>query len=189
MKLIVGLGNPGKQYEKTRHNVGWMVLDEFMNNVFIEGSETKLKMNNAQWNENKKARTLYLKTEINKQQIRLLKPLTFMNESGYTVAYAVKNHNLNLANDLIVVHDDKDIELGKVKVQTDRSDAGHNGIKSIIQRLGTKNFTRVRVGVGNEKMNRQDTAVFILKKFGLLEKKKLKEGIQAAVEEIMKLIT
>ena len=185
MKIIVGLGNPGKKYEKTRHNVGWLVLDRLLPN-----KKTK-------WNESKKAKALYYKTEINGKQVELLKPNNFMNNSGYSVAYAVKKHNLNLKNDLIIVHDDKDIALGKVKVQTDHGAAGHNGIKSIIQHLGTQNFIRVRVGIAPttsptpsfvKRRQIKNTAVFVLKKFGIFERKKLNEGINFAVEEIFKLL-
>jgi peptidyl-tRNA hydrolase, PTH1 family len=176
MKIIVGLGNPGKKYEKTRHNVGWLVLD-----ALIPDKKTR-------WHESKKGKVLYYRTEVDGKQIELLKPNNFMNNSGYSVSYATKKHNLDLEKELIIIHDDKDIELGKIKVQTNRSAAGHNGIKSIIQHLGTQNFIRVRVGVANEKTSLQDTATFVLKKFGLFEKKKLNQGIKLAIEEIYKLL-
>lgn len=173
MKLIVGLGNPGKKYIKTRHNVGWMILDSLAEK--------------AKWYENKNAKALYTKININNNEVELLKPLTFMNNSGYSVAYACKNHNFDLENDVIVIHDDKDINLGEIKVQKNRNAAGHNGVKSIIQHLKTKNFIRIRVGIANDKMKYQNTTIFVLKKFGLLERKKLQIGIQTATEEIKKL--
>lgn len=176
MKLIVGLGNPGKEYEKTRHNVGWMVLDLLAK-----------KLDANDWQNSKKANALFLKTTTNGKQVELLKPLTFMNNSGQSTAYAVKNHTLNPETDLIVVHDDKDIPLGEIKVQTNRSSAGHNGIKSIIDHLKTQNFVRVRVGVA-PKNKIEDTAKFVLKKFGLLEKSKLNESLTKATDAIIKLI-
>ena len=171
MKLIIGLGNPGKQYAKTRHNVGWMVQDACAS-IF-----------NFKFLILKKVKGEIAKTD----KAIFLKPLTFMNNSGESVQTAINYYKLKLS-DLIVVHDDKDIELGKIKVQTGHSDAGHNGIKSIVQHLGTNDFTRVRVGIANDKLKYQDTATFVLKKFGLLEKKKLKEGINKAVEEIVSII-
>lgn len=175
MKLIVGLGNPGKEYEKTRHNVGWMVL-----NLIAK------KLSSESWQNSKKTNADFLKINTGNDQIELLKPLTFMNNSGQSVAYAVKNHTLNPETDLIVVHDDKDIPLGEIKIQINRSAAGHNGVKSIIDHLKTQNFTRVRVGVA-PKNKIEDTAKFILKKFGLLEKSKLNESLTKAVDEIGKL--
>ena len=176
MKIIVGLGNPGKKYEKTRHNIGWIVLDELGKKFF-----------DAKWNESKKNKAMYINDFIDGQKLELIKPLTFMNESGYVVGKMINKHNIDIENDLIVVHDDKDIELGVVKVQQNRSAAGHNGVKSIIQHLRTQNFTRIRVGIASNKMNKQDTASFVLKKFGIFEHKKMREGVEKAVEEIVKL--
>ncbi|MFH1291814.1 MAG: aminoacyl-tRNA hydrolase [bacterium] len=173
MKIIIGLGNPGAKYAKTRHNVGWMILDE---------------LSDGKWHESKKSKAMYLKTEIDGEQVELIKPLTFMNNSGHSVSHTIKNHNLKLDKDLIVIHDDKDIELGKIKVQADRSSAGHKGVQSIIQQLGTQNFIRVRVGIANKKSLTQSTDKFVLKKFGWLEKTKLKQTIDQAVLEIKKLL-
>jgi len=181
MKLIVGLGNPDKKYAKTRHNIGWMVLDELL-------EQLKKYDDSLKWNESKKGKVLYLKTNLDNQKIELYKPLTYMNESGYSVSYAVKKHEMDIANDLIVIHDDKDIELGKVKVQNDRSSAGHNGVKSIIQNLKTQNFIRIRVGIANNRTSKTDTANFVLKKFGFLERKKLQQAITVATEEIYSLL-
>lgn len=177
MKLLVGLGNPGKQYEKTRHNVGWMVLDELV----------KKQSTLENWSASKNAKAQYLKIKINNQDVELLKPTDFMNNSGFSVRYAQKKHNLK-PEDIIVVHDDKDISLGEIKVQFDKNSAGHNGVQSIINHLKTKEFYRVRVGVAPENKDRiGDTAKFVLKKFGLFEKKKLNQGINKAVEEIEKM--
>lgn len=181
MKIIVGLGNPDKKYAKTRHNIGWMVLDEFANQ--LKKYEEGLK-----WNESKKARALYLKTKLDNNKIELLKPLTYMNESGIAVSYVIRKHEIDITKELIVVHDDKDIELGVVKVQRDRSAAGHNGVKSIIQHLKTQNFTRIRVGVANSRTSKTDTANFVLKRFGFFEKNKLQQAIMASIEEIYSLL-
>ncbi len=178
MKLIVGLGNPGKQYEKTRHNAGWMVLNEIIKKYNPQKS----------WSNSKKAKAEFLKLQINNQEVELLKPTNFMNNSGFSVQYAVKKHSLK-PEDIIVIHDDKDINLGEIKVQFDKNSAGHNGVQSIINHLKTKEFYRVRVGVAPENKNHiGDTTHFVLKKFGLFEKKKINQGINKATEEIEKLI-
>ena len=181
MKLIVGLGNPDTKYAKTRHNIGWMVLDTLV-------EQLKKYDESIRWNESKKGKALYLKTMVDNKKIELYKPLTYMNESGYAVSYAIKKHEMDTTKDLIVIHDDKDIELGKVKVQSDRSAAGHKGVRSIIQHLKTQNFIRIRVGVANDRTNRTDTANFVLKKFGFLERKKLQQAITKATEEIYSLL-
>lgn len=131
MKLIVGLGNYGKEYEKTRHNYGFFVIDEFAKrNDF---PEFKL--------------SLFSLLSI-KDDIILAKPQTYMNNSGKAVKAIADYYKIDSEN-IIIVHDDADIELGKVKQDEDRGSAGHNGIKSIIELLGTKNFKRLRMGINN----------------------------------------
>ena len=169
MKLIIGLGNPGAKYSKTRHNVGWLVLDS------IAGKN--------KWQDNAKAKAMYLKTEINGEEVELLKPTTFMNNSGAAVAYAVKKHNLKLT-DIIVIHDDKDIDFGKIKVTSSSRSAGHNGVKSVIEQLGSQDFTRIRVGIRNELLAKLPTDQFVLKNFTAEEKKQLPE----IIKEVVKLI-
>jgi len=170
-KLVVGLGNPGKKYERTRHNAGFLVLDKMA----------------TDWKESKKAQTLYAKTEINGETVELLKPQTFMNNSGVAVAYAAKKHNAK-STDIVVVHDDKDISLGVYKIQTNRGAAGHNGIKSIIEHLGTQNFTRVRVGIATPEMDKyDDKADYVLAKFSKDELNTL-EGVTKEIIEKIKLL-
>ena len=180
MKLIVGLGNPGKDYQKTRHNLGFMVLDALQKKLKASGISS--------WELSKKFNAEICGLTLNNEKIILAKPMTFMNNSGEAIQLIAHFYKLTLA-DLIVVQDDKDLKLGDLRVQTNRSDAGHNGIKSIIQHLKSQNFTRVRLGVAvdNEKKMR-DTAKFVLNKFGLLERKKVEEIINQSTEEIMKLI-
>jgi PTH1 family peptidyl-tRNA hydrolase len=179
-KLIVGLGNPGKQYEKTRHNVGFMILDALHTHLKSEG------INN--WELSKKFNAEISGCTIRGEKIILAKPLTFMNRSGETVGLIGQFYKLT-HKDLIVVHDDKDIPLGEIKIQQDRGHAGHNGIKSIMEILGTKDFVRVRIGIASEnKKKMEDTASFVLKKFGVFEKKKLELMIGKAVEEITALV-
>lgn len=181
MKLIVGLGNPGKQYEKTRHNIGFMVLDALQENL--------KEYNVGKWELSKKFNAEICGANIHNEKIILAKPMTFMNDSGVSVQLLAHFYQLT-HRDIIVVHDDKDIMLGEIKIQNNRSDAGHNGVKSIINQIGTQDFTRIRVGVKSDnekKMN--DTAKFVLGRFGLFEKKTVQKMIQEAAQEILKIIT
>lgn len=180
MKLIIGLGNPGKLYAKTRHNAGFMILDKL---------REVLKENNiSDWELSKKFNAEVCGGTINNNKILLVKPMTFMNDSGQAVQLIANFYKLTPA-DLIVVHDDKDIKLGEIKIQTDRSSAGHNGVQSIMDHIGTQNFTRVRVGVAPENPKKMsDTAKFVLNRFGLFERKKVEEVIKKSVEEILKII-
>lgn len=180
MKLIAGLGNPGKKYQKTRHNAGFMAVD-FLHKNFSE-------YNPSPWSLSKKFNAEI--SEFNKagEKIILAKPMTFMNASGHSIGL-IANYYKIAPEDIIVLHDDKDIALGKYKIQNDRGDGGHNGIKSIVENLGTKEFTRIKIGVASSNEKKMtNTAKFVLNKFGLFEKKKLDEVMQKITEEIKKLI-
>lgn len=176
MKLIVGLGNPGKRYEKTRHNVGFMVLDALRKQLVTEGI--------SEWSLSKKFNAEVAGTTVHGEKIILAKPMTFMNESGQSVGLLSRFYKIT-QKDLIVVHDEKDIPLGQLKVQANRGDAGHNGIKSIVQHIGTKDFLRIRVGIHSEKATKKDTASFVLGKFGFFEKRDLAHVIERATKEIL----
>jgi len=168
MKLIIGLGNPGKEYAKTRHNVGFMVIDALAKNL---GVDFKL---------NKKFQAEIAVIKNGKEEIVLVKPQTFMNLSGTTVRAVMDFYKLS-SKDIVVIHDDKDILFGQVKYQTDRSAAGHNGIKSLIEHLGTQDFARIRVGVAwGDKEKMGDTAEFVLRNFTKTEL----ESLGGIVEEI-----
>lgn len=174
MKLIVGLGNPGKEYEKTRHNAGFMAVD------LLAGDEP--------WQYNNNAKTDFVKLDLNGQDVELLKPADFMNNSGFSVARAVKNHNLKI-EDVMVVYDELDLPLGKIRVGRFDSAGGHNGLKSIIEHLGAKNFIRVRIGIGNAHANKVPAEKFVLQKFGLLEKSKINQSVKLAAQAITMLLT
>ena len=148
MKMIVGLGNPGKEYENTRHNVGFMVLDNWMNKHNFTFGKNKLN-------------GLYSIIKYNNEDVLVLKPLSFMNLSG-TVIRAFMNYYKIDVNDLLVIYDDKDIALGSVKLKKNGSSAGHNGIKNIIENLKTENFKRLKVGLSK---NNVDMVSFVLGKF------------------------
>jgi len=169
MKLIVGLGNPGKKYQKTRHNIGFMVLNA------LAGK--------AKYKDNKKTQSEFLELDGN----ILVKPQTFMNNSGVAVLAWAKKENI-VSDNIIVIHDDKDLEFGKIKVQKDVSSAGHNGIKSLIEHLGTQNFWRIRIGVANAELANTPTDEFVLQNFLPSEKLQLPQIIEQAISELKRLI-
>lgn len=175
MKLVVGLGNPGKRYDRTRHNVGFMVLDE----LHKELSKYRI----SDWEQSKKFNAVIAGCTYKGDKVLLVKPLTFMNNSGQSVSL-IGNYYKVSPEELVVIQDDKDIPLGEIKVQFDRGAGGHNGIKSIIQYLGGKNFHRIRVGVAASERKMKDTAKFVLGKFGLFEKGTLQEVLKQSVERV-----
>lgn len=178
MKLIVGLGNPGKKYEKTRHNIGFMALDQL---------HKKLKNQHINaWELSSKFNAYIAGCSINGEKIVLAKPTTYMNRSGDAVALIGHFYKIP-ARDIIVVHDDKDIPLGEIKTQEDRGHAGHNGVRSLIEVLGTKEFTRVRLGIADPK-KMKDVGVFVLKKFGIFEKKKVESMLDHSTDMLLQLI-
>ena len=178
MKIIVGLGNPGKEFERTRHNLGFVVIDEFAKkNRF---PKFKLK---------KEFLAMISEKKIGKEKIVLAKPQTFMNNSGKAVKLLIENWKLKIEN-LTVIHDDLDIPFGKIKISFGRGSAGHKGVQSIIDEIGTKNFVRFRVGIGTgsnrtasnrAKSNRKD---LVLQKFSKKEEKALKRVIDLTCKAI-----
>lgn len=180
MKLIVGLGNPGKEYEKTRHNIGFMVVDAF--------HKTLSSHDISGWELSKKFNAQIAGCVYQKEKILLAKPMTFMNESGQSVGLIAHYYHI-LPKDIIVVHDEKDIPLGEIKIQENRGDAGHNGVKSITQHLGSKAYTRIRIGVAaKNKRKMKDTAAFVLGRFGLLERPVVDTVMKESIIHIEKLI-
>ena len=181
MMLIVGLGNPGKEYEKTRHNVGFMVLDEFQKeHDFPDFSPSK------------KHSSLVSEGILGSTKVLLAKPQTFMNNSGKAVQSLLPKRGLGfpkprLGNTLVVVHDDIDIPLGKVKVSKGSGSAGHKGVDSIIQSLGTKDFTRIRVGIQPATGKPENVEEFVLMPFQKLELPLLQLALQNAIQILAKL--
>ena len=170
MFLIVGLGNPGKKYTRTRHNAGWLVLD--------------YAWPKAKWQKSKSATASYYQATVADQPTELFKPLTFMNNSGQAVSIAAKKHQLAPAH-IIVIHDDKDVSLGEIKIQNNRGDAGHNGIKSIIAHLKTKSFIRIRVGI--KPPNNLPAEQLVLKNFSAADLKKIK-ALSLEIKEAIEII-
>lgn len=133
MKLIVGLGNPGRQYENTRHNVGFKVIDQLSEDLSIPLDRQKYN-------------GIYGIGHISGEKVILLKPLTYMNLSGECIRPLMDFYDMNV-EDLVVIYDDLDLPVGKIRLRAKGSAGGHNGIKSMIQHLGTQEFNRIRVGI------------------------------------------
>ena len=146
MKVIIGLGNPGKSYENTRHNIGFIVIDHFANTTNWKNK----------WN------ALYTEIIINNEKILLIKPQTFMNLSGNALIEFANFYKIDL-EDILVIQDDLDLEVGKYRLKINSSSGGHNGIKSIIERLGSNHFARLKIGISNNK--EIDTKDYVLGKF------------------------
>ncbi len=181
MKLIVGLGNPEKKYNNTRHNIGFSIID------FIY-DEWLSKENFDHWSRNKKYQSDVAVGTINGEKIILAKPLTFMNNSGLAVRAIASYFNLE-PNDIYVIHDELDLTLGNYKIQSGKSSAGHNGAESIIKHLGSSEFNRVRVGIGKEdKDNQGPGSKFVLNRFGILEKLKLRDVKKKILEELKNIV-
>ncbi|MEG0095086.1 MAG: aminoacyl-tRNA hydrolase [Erysipelotrichaceae bacterium] len=163
MKLIIGLGNPGKEYEKTRHNTGFVVLDAVAKELNIEVNQKKFK-------------ALIGVGNVKGEKIILMKPQTYMNLSGEALILAIKFYQID-PNDLLIIYDDLDLPVGKIRLREEGSAGGQNGIKSIIAHLHSQAFKRIRVGIDHNKMI--PTADYVLGKFR-------KDELEAYQEAILK---
>ncbi|MCX6824629.1 MAG: aminoacyl-tRNA hydrolase [candidate division SR1 bacterium] len=170
MKLIVGLGNPGKEYEKTRHNIGFMIVDDFLKRKNIEGRKYG------------KMRGDVLESSIDGQKVVFLRPMEFMNRSGGAVTMAAHFYKIE-AKDILVIHDDIDFPMSKIQLKLGGSSGGHNGLKDIIAGLDTPNFRRLRIGI-NRPSNQDQVADYVLTPF----KKEEKNTIDSKINDIEKLI-
>lgn len=170
MILIIGLGNPGEGYKDTRHNAGFLVLDSLLKKL--------TSVEKSVWAENKKLNCLTARVG---EDLLLAKPLSFMNAAGEVVAKLVNFYKIPPFG-LYLVHDDVDLPLGKIKISLDRGSAGHKGVESVIEKLGTKNFVRIRVGVGKDRKIR--TERFVLSPFMFWEREKLRTVVKKAVGAI-----
>lgn len=167
MKVIVGLGNPGPQYKWTRHNLGFLVVEQLAES--LGASFTK-----------EKHQGLLCETATGGTRLLLIKPLTFMNRSGDCVAPAVHN-KIDGPEDVLVVTDDINLPLGKLRIRAGGSAGGHNGLKSLIERLGSDAFARLRLGVGDERTT-GDLADHVLSKFRPEEKEPVEKMLERAVD-------
>ncbi len=149
MKLIIGLGNPGRDYEQTKHNAGFMALDLIANELRVSINQNK-------------GKGLYAKTNYKGEPVILLKPQTYMNLSGESVRAIMDFFKIDV-EDIVVIYDDLDLAIGKIRLRAKGSAGGQNGMKSIIQHIGTQQFNRIRMGIGRDA--KIPTADYVLSKF------------------------
>ena len=168
MKLIVGLGNPGVEYQFTPHNLGFLTIDRI-------ASERGVEVRNRQ------CRALTGRTRIGEAEVLLAKPETFMNLSGFSVLDLMARYELRPESDLIVIYDELDLPMGTIRIRQRGSSAGHNGMKSIIGELGTEEFLRVRLGIAPEKK--------ILKPFSKRQLKAVDGVLDCAAEAVQVILT
>ena len=174
MKLIVGLGNPTPKYEQTRHNVGFDVIDLFCHEIGVKP------------NFREEYHSLILNGQLESQEIILAKPQTFMNSSGTAVSAIVSNYNIQL-EDMIVIYDDLNLELGLIRIRRSGSAGGHKGVKSIIESLGSEAFPRIRIGIGQPPQG-TEAIDFVLSKFSPEEREVIDEAEKLAIEAIKVII-
>lgn len=174
MKLIVGLGNPGKKYENTRHNIGFLVIDELAKRFNVAVNENKFKSH-------------YATIHHNGEKVFLMKPQTFMNLSGESVRPFLDYYKMS-PEDVIVIYDDLDLPTGKIRLREKGGHGGHNGIRSLIDHLGTKEFKKVRIGIG-----RPTTPIsivdYVLQDFSKQEKSLVEEAIYRAANACEEAVT
>ncbi len=173
--LLAGLGNPGEEHRFARHNIGFLIIDEIQKQMNFPEFEFK-----------KEFQSLISTNQIESKKIILLKPKTFMNNSGKAIIAIKKYYKQNL-KDILIIHDELDIPLGKFKIKKNQGSAGHNGVESIIKSLGSQNFWRVKVGIENrtilEKKNKSGKE-YVLENFSLKEEKRIFSIINQIIKEI-----
>ena len=175
MYIIAGLGNPGKEYENTRHNIGFDVIDRLAEEENIAVMESKHK-------------ALIGKGYVAWQKVILAKPQTFMNLSGESIREIVDYYKVDDTSELIVISDDISLDVGQIRIRKKGSAGGHNGLKNIIKMLGHDTFTRVRMGVG-EKPKNYDLADYVLGHFPVEERKVMDDATKTAAEAIRMILT
>lgn len=186
MKLIVGLGNPGEKYQSTRHNLGFMVVEHFLKDFSTE--------KNTQWENSGKFKSDIAEIDWQPkagslQKVILVKPKTFMNNSGLAVSLISRFYKI-AANDIWVIHDDLDLPLGSMKIRLGGGAAGHHGVESIMESLGTEKFWRFRMGIGTSRHHDEMAKHkvkgddIVLKSFGKGESGEIREAIKKATKAI-----
>jgi PTH1 family peptidyl-tRNA hydrolase len=174
MKIIIGLGNPGKEYTHTRHNAGFLALDYFLESQ--APGET--------FSYDKKFNADIAIVQLEGEKIFLVKPQTFMNNSGESVQKIASYFGVNTKEEITVIYDEIDIPFGKIKI-TGNSAGGHKGMQSIIDQLGTDEIYRVRIGIANDHSKQSETAHFVLREFSKEEKEMLPKILKKASREIL----
>ena len=174
--LIVGLGNIGEQYDLTRHNVGFLCIDEFV----------KINSEMGNWTNKKSFKALESSGRLGEARVIAIKPTTFMNGSGEAIQLVAKFYNIPIEN-ILVVHDELDVNFGSIKLKNGGSDAGHNGIKSISD-IMSENYARIRIGIGHKIPSKIPSEKFVLSKFNkeeLSQLNNLKKEVTAAISEFV----
>lgn len=171
-QLIVGLGNPEPKYDKTRHNIGFEALDALARRV------------QTSWTENRRFQALFAEgCGQNGDKLRLLKPLTYMNRSGQAIRAATDWYKLS-PESVLIIYDDMDLPVGRLRLRLSGSAGGHNGMKSAIAHLGTQNFPRLRIGIGKSGNGDKDTVSHVLGKFSPQESQLIPEVLQLVVDTV-----
>ena len=171
MKLVVGLGNPGREYDKTRHNIGYMFLDYVTNN--------------HEFSLNKKFNAMEYETNIDGEKVLFIKPKTFMNLSGEAVLKYANFYKIT-PDDILIIQDDLDMDIGKYKLMFNHGDGGHNGIKNIILNLGSREFLRLKIGISKANI---DTKDYVLGRLSKTELDTLNETFSKLVNFINDYVT
>ena len=173
MKVICGLGNPGQKYAETRHNIGFQVLDALSKKHGISLSKKKFK-------------SLYTEENIHNKKVLFIKPQTFMNNSGEALKACIHFFNLQPKN-VLVIHDEIDFPFGKIKTKFAGGHAGHNGLRSIFEHIGTDEFYRLRIGIGRP-FTKEDVSNYVLGPFSKEQKQELEDILNRAIGDIEKFI-
>jgi PTH1 family peptidyl-tRNA hydrolase len=176
LKLIVGLGNPGIEYQFTPHNLGFLAIDRIADDCGVEVR-------------NRQCRALTARVTIGPEQVLLAKPETYMNLSGIAVRELLSKHELNPATDLIVIYDELDLPLGTIRIRQRGSSAGHNGMESVIGALGTQEFLRIRLGVTPDGKKVLEGARYLLKPLRKAQLKIVDEVLDQAAEAVKVILT
>ena len=170
MKLVVGLGNPGKQYEATKHNIGFMVIDAIADSA-----------SHTPWREEQKAEVCSI--NVAGEKVLLVKPQTFMNASGESVGPLMRYYKID-PSDVYCIYDDMDLPVGKLRIRPNGSSGGHTGIKSLISHIGTENFPRFRVGIGRP-LPQWTVIDHVLAPFSEENQEKVQKGIKDTVKAVL----
>ncbi|HLD75368.1 MAG TPA: aminoacyl-tRNA hydrolase [Bdellovibrionota bacterium] len=173
MLTVCGLGNPGEKYEHTKHNIGFIILEHLAHKFDFKFSQKKFNSSVAE-------------VSIHDKKVLFIKPQTFMNRSGEAIKQSVSFYKTDLKQ-LLVIHDEIDFPFGKIKLKFDGGDAGHNGLNSIIEELGTASFHRLRIGIGRPAM-KEEVSSYVLSPFSSEQEMKLFQVINQACDEIGKFI-
>jgi len=191
MKIIVGLGNPGKQYKKTPHNVGFILMENIVKNAKFKVQNDnfpRILSGQVKFKIEKKFNSEIVEGKIGEERVIVIKPLTFMNLSGEAIFKFMSLYKDRVSvSDLIVIHDDSDLDLGRIKIQRGGGSAGHHGIESILKSIGSDDFIRIRIGIRNKTFGK--AMDIVLRSFNTDEEKTFEQVINRASEAVFLILT